>query len=82
MKMIIKGGKVFDAVNREPYIADILVVDGKIAAIGAELEIPQDADLVDATGLNVYPGFVEAHGHIGLDGWAVGYVGTDYNEFT
>ncbi len=82
MKMIIKGGKVFDAVNREPYIADILVVDGKIAAIGAELEIPQDADLVDATGLNVYPGFVEAHGHIGLDGWAVGYEGTDYNEYT
>ena len=31
MKMIIKGGKIFDAVNKEPYIADILVEDGKIA---------------------------------------------------
>jgi len=81
-KMLIKGGKIFDAVNREPYIADILVEDGKIAAIGAELPIPQDADVVDAACLNVYPGMVEAHGHIGLDGWAIGYEGSDYNEYT
>ena len=82
MKLFIKGGKVFDAVHKEPYIADILAVDGKIAAIGENLEIPQDADLVNAEGLNVYPGLVEAHGHIGLDGWAIGYEGQDYNEYT
>lgn len=36
--------------------------------------------VVDATGLNLYPGFVEAHGHIGLDGYGVGFEGKDYNE--
>lgn len=82
MSMIIKGGKIFDAVNKEPYVADILIENGKIAAIGENLEIPQDAEVVDATGLNVYPGLVEAHGHIGLDGWAIGYEGKDYNEYT
>ena len=28
----------------------------------------------------MYPGFVEAHGHIGLDGYGIGYEGMDYNE--
>ena len=36
--------------------------------------------MIDATGLQVYPGFVEAHGHIGLDGYGIGYEGMDYNE--
>ena len=35
MEMIIRGGKIYDAVHREPYEADILVRDGKIAANGA-----------------------------------------------
>lgn len=82
MNMLIKGGRIFDAVNREPYVADILVKDGKIVAIGADLPASQDVEVVDAAGLNVYPGFVEAHGHIGLDGWAIGYEGSDYNEYT
>lgn len=82
MNMLIKGGRIFDAVNREPYVADILVKDGKIVAIGADLPASQNVEVVDAAGLNVYPGFVEAHGHIGLDGWAIGYEGSDYNEYT
>lgn len=81
MEMIIRGGKIYDAVHKEPYEADILVVDGKIAEIGSGLAVSADAEVVDATGLNVYPGLVEAHGHIGLDGWAMGYEGQDYNEY-
>ncbi|MCQ2438061.1 MAG: amidohydrolase [Clostridia bacterium] len=78
-KLLVRGGNIADAVHREKYIADILVVDGKIAAIGKDLPA-DDAEIIDATGLNVYPGMVEAHGHIGLDGWAMGYEGDDYNE--
>ena len=81
MEMIIRGGKIYDAVHREPYEADILVRDGKIAANGANLAVSADAEVIDAKGLNVYPGLVEAHGHIGLDGWAIGYEGQDYNEY-
>ena len=69
-----------DGVHREGFQADILVEDGKIKAIGEKLEIPGDAEVVDAAGLQVYPGFVEAHGHIGLDGYGIGYEGMDYNE--
>ena len=81
MELLIRNGTIYDAVRDEPFVGDILAKDGKIAAIGANLEAPEGAEIVDATGLNVFPGLVEAHGHIGLDGWAVGYEGTDYNEY-
>ena len=81
MAKLIKNGRVYDAVSDAPYIGDIRIEGGRIAAIGPGLEVPEGAEVVDASGLNVYPGLVEAHGHIGLDGWAVGYEGRDYNEY-
>ena len=80
MTTLIRGGLIHDAVHREAYIADILLADGKIAAIGGGLTAPADAEIFDADGLDVYPGFVDAHTHIGLDGYGIGYEGCDYNE--
>ena len=77
---LIKKGLIHDAVHREAYVADILLADGKIAAIGGGLTAPADAAVFDADGLEVYPGFVDAHTHIGLDGYGIGYEGCDYNE--
>ena len=78
--MIIKNGSVNDAVNREAYVADIRITDGKIIEIGRDLTINEGEEVIDATGLNVYPGFVEAHCHLGLDGYGIGFEGADYNE--
>ena len=80
MTTLIRGGLIHDAVHREAYVADILLADGKIAAIGGGLTAPADAAVFDADGLEVYPGFVDAHTHIGLDGYGIGYEGCDYNE--
>lgn len=77
---ILKNGTIHDGIHRDAYQGDILVKEGKISAIGENLEVPEGASVVDATGLQVYPGFVEAHGHIGLDGYGIGYEGMDYNE--
>lgn len=77
---IIKNGRIHDAVHRDACKADILLADGKIAAIGTDLTAPADAAVFDADGLEVYPGFVDAHTHIGLDGYGIGYEGCDYNE--
>ena len=78
--MLLKNGLIHDAVNPVPYLADLLLKDGKIACI--QKNLPSDGEeVIDITGLNVYPGFVEAHGHIGLDGWGIGYEGQDYNEY-
>ena len=80
MTTLIRGGLVHDAVHRDACKADILLADGKIAAIGTDLTAPADAVVFDADGLDVFPGFVDAHTHIGLDGYGIGYEGCDYNE--
>lgn len=80
MMLCVKNGTIHDAVHREAFPGDILAENGKIKAVGVKLEIPQDCEIIDAQGLQVYPGFVEAHGHMGLDGYGIGYEGMDYNE--
>lgn len=54
--------------------------DGKIAAVGAGIPCPEDAQVLDAQGRLVTPGCVEAHCHVGLDNQGMGWEGRDYNE--
>lgn len=75
---VIRNGLIHDMVHPEPYRADILMRDGKIAAIGTDFT---DDSCIDAEGLDVYPGFVEAHSHLGLHGYGIGFEGMDYNEY-
>ena len=83
-QLVIRQGLVHDAVHRSPYMADILVEEGKIKKILPKLEEDtiKNAKILDAAGLWVYPGFVEAHCHLGLDGYGIGFEGADYNEVT
>lgn len=78
--MLIKNGTIFDAINEQPYVADIRVQDGRIIKMQANLIPAETEEIIDATGLQVYPGFVDAHSHIGTDGFGIGYEGQDYNE--
>lgn len=77
--MLIKNAVIHDAIHPEPYTGDILVKDGKIVSVGAA--VTGDGEVIDASGLHAYPGFVDAHSHIGLDGYG-GPTGNtfDYNE--
>lgn len=63
------------------FQADILIQEGRIREIGTALSIPPGCEVLDAAGLHIYPGFVDAHCHIGLDGTGIGYEGRDYNEY-
>lgn len=45
-------------------VGDLLVDDGKVAAVGERLEVPASAEVVDATGLVILPGFVDTHRHM------------------
>ncbi|MGW2144997.1 amidohydrolase [Nonomuraea bangladeshensis] len=60
----------------------VLITNGKIAEVGADVRIPEDATIVDAAGAWVLPGFVEAHGHLGVHEEAEGWAGSDTNEMT
>ena len=78
----IRNGLVFDAVHENPEKKDILIDQGKIVKIGAQLEVPAECEIVDAGGLHVYPGFVDAHSHLGTMGSSIGFEGDDVNEMT
>lgn len=79
--LLIKNGHIKPIVGEELENGCVLIDDaGKIAAVGAELEAPADAQVIDAQGRLVTPGCVEAHCHIGLDNEAMGWEGHDYNE--
>ena len=59
--LLLVGGKVFDGTGNPGYLADLAVVDGKIAAIG---KIQGKASrTIDARGLVVCPGFIDIHAH-------------------
>ena len=78
----IRNGLVFDAVHENPEKKDILIDQGKIVKIGVQLEVPAECEIVDAEGLHVYPGFVDAHSHLGTMGSSIGFEGDDVNEMT
>ena len=75
----IKNGTLHTAITKDVFVADLLIDHGKIVKIGQNISA-ENAEVIDASGLHVYPGFIDAHCHIGLDGYGIGYEGQDYNE--
>lgn len=78
--MLIKNGLIYDAVNEIPYCADIRTEGALIKEIAPNLSPADGEEVIDAAGLRVYPGFIDAHSHLGLDNYGMGYEGHDYNE--
>lgn len=66
MKILIKNGLV-DTMeeNRERFRGDVLVENGKIVKVAPDIQ-EEDAEIIDAEGLYVMPGLIDAHTHIGL----------------
>ena len=63
-----KGGTIVDGLGGEPYVGDVAVSDGAIAAVGTSRRRQAKGE-IDATGLLVTPGFVDLHTH--YDGQAI-----------
>ena len=82
MKILIKNGTLCTMTEQcENRKGDILVEDGKIAAIRPEIQ-DEDAEIIDASGLYVMPGLIDAHTHIGLFDFNQEYAVDDANEMT
>lgn len=67
--LLIKDAVIHTAVNPETVHGDILIKDGKIAQIG-QCIAADGAEIFDAAGMDVYPGFIDAHTHIGMFGYS------------
>ncbi len=63
---LLSGGRVVDPANRLDQIADVLITDGRIAAVGrnAVATSPAGVERVDARGLVVCPGLIDSHVHL------------------
>ena len=62
-KILIKGGRVISPAQQRDDTCDILIADGKIAAIGKKL-VGKGAEVIDAAGKVVTPGLVDIHVHL------------------
>ena len=78
--MLLKNATIYDSVHAEPLQGDLAIREGKIAAVGGEIAPLPGEEVLDVTGRRVYPGLVEAHCHLGLDNYGMGFEGHDYNE--
>ena len=78
----ITNGKIYTMAGEVLEKGTILIKDGKIAAVGANIEIPADAEIIDATGKIVTPGIIDAHTHLGIGEEGIGWEGEDYNEMS
>ena len=80
----IVGGRVAPIVGPDIPGGTVLIENGRIFAVGAAdaVAVPDGAQVVDAAGSWVLPGFIEAHGHVGVSEEAEGWAGEDTNEMT
>jgi len=81
--LVIKGGKIYTMAQKKVIEEGLIFIEkGKIVDIVERAEIPKDVEVIDAEGKYIFPGFIDAHCHIGLFEEGVGAIGEDGNEWT
>ena len=60
---VVRGATIFDSTGAQPVVADVLIEDGRFAAIGTDLDQPDDAYIIDGQGLSLLPGLIDVHVH-------------------
>lgn len=76
----IVGGRVVTGTGPEIDGGTVLVANGRVEAVGAGLEVPPGARVIDAAGCWVLPGLIDPHSHIGAHEEANGPAGFDGSE--
>jgi imidazolonepropionase-like amidohydrolase len=71
--LLIKNGTVLTITQGVLEQTDILIKDGKIVQTGKNIAVPSGYNVIDATGMYVMPGIIDAHSHIGI---------SDINEYS
>jgi imidazolonepropionase-like amidohydrolase len=66
--LLIRNATILTVTHGTIEKGDILIKDGKIAAVGSALKAPADAQVLDAGGQFVMPGIIDCHSHIAIDG--------------
>ncbi len=72
----IRGGRVITVSGAEIPNGVVVISGGKITAVGANVSVPSNAKVIDATGLMVYPGMIETGSSVGLSEIGQGAIAT------
>lgn len=78
---IIRNVEINDMVTREPVVGDVIIEAGKIKEIGQDLNT-DGLTVIDGTDKKLFPGFIDAHTHLGLRETGIGFEGDDVNEMS
>lgn len=78
--ILIKNGYIKTMAGEDIADGQILIENGKIKAVGNDLEVPEDVEVLDANGFLITPGLVEGHCHVGMWEEGIGFEGEDGNE--
>jgi dihydroorotase len=62
--LVLRGGRVIDPAVGHDARADVLLRDGRVSAVGTGLGDPDDAQIIDVSGLVVCPGLIDLHVHL------------------
>ena len=62
--LLIKGGRLIDPSQSIDGIHDLLIEDGVVSGIAQHIDPPEHAEVIDATGMIVSPGFIDVHCHL------------------
>ena len=80
--LLIKNGLLYTMESEEPIRADLLANDGKITQIAEHIAETEQMEVINAEGLLVFPGLIDAHSHIGIQEEKTSKQGDDCNEGT
>lgn len=69
MKILLRGGRVIDPAQNLEDVCDLLVVDGRVAALEKGIEADGETKVLDVEGCIVAPGFIDMHVHLREPGY-------------
>jgi len=64
--VLVRGATVLTVTNGTLENTDVLISDGRISEIGQGIDAPEEFEVIDATGMYVMPGIIDAHSHIAI----------------
>ncbi|PXX77261.1 imidazolonepropionase-like amidohydrolase [Dielma fastidiosa] len=79
--ILLKNGTVYTMDEAGVFVGDVKFDQGKIVAVGKDLST-DGCEVIDCTGKNIYPGFIDGHSHLGMQESSIRFEGDDVNEMS
>lgn len=79
--ILLKNGTVYTMSEAGVFVGDVKFDNAKIVELGKDL-CAEGCEVIDCTGKNIYPGFIDGHSHLGMQESSIRFEGDDVNEMS